>query len=106
MITDAHRILALSRMVQDAEAAYDDAERELTAALADLDASHRREADLAAELIQSREVIDEQQQLIAAHQHTAVLAHQAYLVACAERDALAGRLVGGIALWVPAGSLN
>lgn len=81
-------------------------DRELAAAMLDLDAAHRREADLAAELIEARGIIAEQQQLIAAHQHAAVLAMEAYQRQAAELDRWRARVMGGVWVWAIEGCAN
>lgn len=106
MTTEAQRILALARMVQDAEDAYDAAERDLTAAYADLDAAQKREAALAADLIHAHRIIDEQQQQIEVHQHAAVLAMEAHRRQAAEIDRWRARVMGGVWVWELEGCAN
>lgn len=90
--TEAERISILARMVQDAENSAYAAELELAAA--------------EAEVLQLREVVARQKETIEAQTHAGVCAHQEYRRVVAERDALVGRLMGGIAPWCPAGSRN
>lgn len=90
MTTEAQHILTLDRLLDDAEEAALDAERDLAAALLDLDAAHRREADLAAELIQARRAIAEQAEMIEVMQHAAVLAYHEQQRLQAEIDRLKG----------------
>lgn len=84
MTTEPDTILALNRMLQGAEESAYAAELELAAA--------------EAEVLQLREVVASQRQTIEAQQHAAVCAHREYRKVVAERDALVGRLMGGI--WV------
>ena len=98
---DDERVATLTRLVMRADRCADETERELAAAMKDLDASHARVAALGAELTRAHARIAELEQVIAAGQHAAVCAHHAYLMLQAERDALLGRLVGGIAPWTP-----
>lgn len=92
MNTTTENILVLNRMVQDAEESAYAAELELAAAQA--------------EVLQLREVVARQKQTIEAQTHAAVCAHREYRRVVAERDALVGRLMGGIELWSPVGSRN
>ena len=92
MTTEPQTILVLSRMVTDAEQSAYAAELELGAAQA--------------EVLQLRDVVEGQQQLIAAQTHAAVCAHRAYVAVVAERDALVARLMGAVAVWTPEGSAN
>lgn len=93
MTTEAERLLTLNNLLTDAE-------RELAAVLLDLDAAYRREADLAAELIEARRAISEQQQQIEVHQHAAVLAMEAHRRQAAEIDRWRARVMGGVWVWV------
>lgn len=106
MTTEAQHILTLDRLLDDAEEAALDAERDLAAALLDLDAAHRREADLAAELIEARRTIADQQQIIEVQQHAAVLAMEAHRRQAAELDRWRARCMGGLMAWSPEGSAN
>lgn len=90
--THAQNILALGRIVDDAEQSALAAELELAAA--------------EAEVLQLREVVARQKETIEAQNHAAVCAHQEYRRVVAERDALVARLMGGIELWSPEGSRN
>ena len=92
MTTPPDTILALNRMLVDAEESALTAELELAAA--------------EAELLQLREVVERQKQTIEAQTHAGVCAHQEYRRVVAERDALCARLMGGIELWSPVGSRN
>lgn len=99
MTTDTQRILILNRLVNDAENSAYAAELELAAAQAEL--LQLREA-----MEGQQELIDAQRNAIAAHQHAAVCMHQEYQAVVAERDALVGRLMGAVVTWVPEGSAN
>lgn len=99
MTTEAERLLTLNNLLTDAE-------RELAAVLLDLDAAYRREADLAAELIEARRAISEQQQQIEVHQHAAVLAMEAHRRQAAEIDRWRARVMGGVWVWETEGCAN
>ena len=92
MTTEAERTIAMARLVNDAENSAYAAELELAAA--------------EAELRQLREVVARQKETIEAQNHAAVCAHQEYRRVVAERDALVGRLMGGIWGWEIEGSRN
>lgn len=90
--THAENILALNRMLVDAENSAYACELELAAA--------------EAELLQLREVVVRQKETIEAQNHAAVCAHQEYRRVVAERDALVARLMGAPVVWTPEGSRN
>ena len=81
---DDERVATLTRLVMRADRCADETERELAAAMKDLDASHARVAALGAELIAAQKIIDEQAQFIAVQQHAAVLAYEEQLRLSAE----------------------
>ena len=81
-------------------------DRELAAAMLDLDAAQKREAALAADLIHAHRIIDEQRQQIEVHQYAAVLAMEAHRRQAAEIDRWRARVMGGVWVWEIEGSAN
>lgn len=97
MNTDHTTIVArLTRLVLDADRSADEAERELGAALADLDAAHKREDALAGDLIQARRAIDEQAGIIAGLQHALALTNIEHQLLRTEIDRLVGERMGSL----------
>ncbi|MCE7937069.1 MAG: hypothetical protein DYG90_00415 [Chloroflexi bacterium CFX6] len=117
-LTDADRALGLAavvasqadtirRLATSNDAAHEDlrlAIRRLGESRAEVLrlADYRQRAEATeAELAELRELINQQQELIAAHQHASVLAHHAYRALALEADRLRGMIMGGIIVLAP-----